>query len=100
MVSAARDIWRQSEIYQECKKSAKDPKRVGWYICKRCRKSREVIRIDHVNAIGKQPDCWEEFGIWFTRLFCPLSNLQPLDTDCHREKGTEDKLKAKHLAKN
>lgn len=97
MVTRAREIWRGSVKYYEAKKACKDPERTGWYICSlpECGESREVIQIDHIEAIGKQPDTWEEFGPWLERLF----NLpqRGICKDCHKLKGKEDRLRLKLL---
>lgn len=93
LVSASRDVWRQSEIYGEVKKESKDPSRSGWFICRSCQTSREVIKIDHIKGIGRQPDGLADFGSWLPALFCFKANLQPLCADCHSAKTKTDKLK-------
>lgn len=90
LVTAARDIWRHSQVYSDVKRESRDPNRTGFYICKKCKGSREVIKIDHIKPIGKQPDYWEEFGIWLGKLNCLPLNLQPLCADCHKEKTKKD----------
>lgn len=97
LVSAARDIWRFSEAYQEVKKEAQNPGRKGWFLCKKCGQSREVIRIDHIDPIGTQPDALVQFGGWLLRLFCSKDNLQPLCMDCYREKNERDRIILKSL---
>jgi hypothetical protein len=93
MVTAARDVWRQSETYQAVKKACKSKLRAGWFDCTRCLQLREVIRIDHIAAIGKQPTNWREFGPWLERLNCGDFNLQGICTDCHKVKTKHDKEK-------
>jgi 5-methylcytosine-specific restriction endonuclease McrA len=51
----------------------------------------EVIKIDHINPIGKQPDDLIEFGEWLRRLFCAISNLQGLCNKCHLIKSKEER---------
>lgn len=89
LVTRAREVWRQSIKYQEAKKACKDTDRPGWYICKLCGTSHEVIQVDHIEPIGKQPDYLYEFGMWLERLF----NLpqQGICKDCHKVKSKEDK---------
>lgn len=60
-------------------------------MCKNCKEEREVIKIDHIKPIGRQPDTFGEFGVWLEKLFCPLVNLQGLDVDCHKKKTKEDR---------
>ena len=95
LVSKSREIWRQSEIYQSVKRNSKVPKQPGWFFCKKCQHPREVIKIDHIEAIGKQPTEMKKFGEWLERLFCSAENLQALCADCHKEKTKEDCRKLK-----
>jgi hypothetical protein len=96
MVTAARDVWRQSVVYAEVKRACKV--RPNWFKCQRCNGEVQVIRIDHYNPIGSQPDFWTEFGPWLRLLFCDKSNLQGLCLDCYALKNKEDrhKLKVSH----
>ncbi len=96
LVTRSREVWRMSVVCQEVKKKSKG--NPGWYQCKSCGQSREVIRIDHINPIGKQPDTMLEFGPWLEKLFCGPENLQPLCQDCHREKSKGDKKRLKEIA--
>lgn len=91
LVTRAREIWRQSEYYQEVKRLHRDPARKGFYICAYCKGSREVIRIDHIDGIGKQPDSLLEFGAWLEKLF--FNAQQGLCQDCHSEKTKEENKK-------
>lgn len=86
LVSKAREVWRQSENYQAVKKRAKAVDRPGWFVCERGKELVEVIKIDHIEPIGKQPTDMGEFGLWLPRLFCPISNLQGLCNTCHKSK--------------
>lgn len=99
LVSAARKIWRESENYKEAKKAAKDPQKTGWFICRSCSRSAEVIRVDHIEPIGQQPQTLSDFGGWLERLFCSLSNLQPLCTDCHKKKTALERKEAARARK-
>lgn len=96
LVSAARNVWRQSENYQIVKKRCKDPNNTGWFICEKCKEKREVIKIDHVEPVGKQPDSLLEFGKWLGRLFCDLSNLNGLCSDCHKSKSKQERKDGKY----
>lgn len=96
LVTRSREVWRMSEVCLLIKKQAKVGP--GWYKCKSCGQSREVIRIDHIKAIGKQPDTMLEFGPWLEKLFCGQENLQPLCQDCHREKSKDDKKRLKEIS--
>lgn len=97
MVTAARDIWRQSVVYAEVKREGKV--RPNWFGCDVCKGEFQVIRIDHIEPIGKQPDRWEEFGPWLALLNCPKSNLQRLCLDDYRIKNNEDRKKLRLSAK-
>lgn len=92
LITAARDIWRQSETYQLAKKAAAATRK-GWFRCAACAQEREVIKVDHIQPIGKEPAHLDQFGQWLVKLFCPLSNLQCLDKDCHHVKTKADKKK-------
>lgn len=89
LVSHCRLVWRQSVAYQQAKKECKHPTKPGWFICPECKQEREVIQVDHIEAIGKQPDNFLEFGVWINRLF----NLpqKGLCKDCHKEKTKRDR---------
>ena len=90
LVSKSREVWRQSENYQFIKKESKSPEKKGWFICGLCGSTREVIKIDHVKPIGKQPDEMKEFGAWLEKLFCPVTNLMGVCADCHKKKTHEE----------
>ena len=92
LVTRAREIWYFSEVYHDVKKEAKDKDKKGWFICKKCGQSREVIRIDHIKPLGQQPDTLIQFGGWLMKLFCSKDNLQPLCSDCYKEKNEQDRL--------
>ena len=95
LVSKSREVWRQSENYQTVKKTSKVPKQTGWFFCKKCGQIREVIKIDHIEAIGKQPTNMMEFGPWLEKLFCSSENLQGLCSDCHKSKTKDDNRRLK-----
>lgn len=88
LVTRSREVWRQSVKYQAIKRECKDPDRTGWFICRLCGQSREVIVVDHIVAIGKQPDSFLEFGTWLDRLF----NLPQMGIcrDCDRKKSKKN----------
>lgn len=93
LVSKAREVWRQSENYQMVKKLAKSDEKKGWFICGLCGILREIIKIDHVKPIGKQPREMKEFGEWLERLFCQVTNLSAICADCHARKTKEERKK-------
>lgn len=95
LVTASRDIWRQSEIYHIVKRRSRDPNRTGWFKCSNCNESREVIRVDHISPIGKQPKCLLGFGEWLEKLFCPETNLSGICVDCHKKKTKSERKKIK-----
>lgn len=91
LVTAARDIWRQSENYQTAKKLCRNETKSGWFTCSSCKSIREVIQIDHVIPIGKQPELFSEFGFWLDRLFnFPQKGICK---DCHKAKTKEENKK-------
>lgn len=93
LVSKSREVWRQSENYQFIKKEAKSTEKKGWFLCGLCGSTREVIKVDHIKAIGKQPREMAEFGAWLERLFCPVTNLMCVCADCHKKKSAEERKK-------
>lgn len=90
LVSSARKVWRETETYKEVKKAAKIPGKTGWFLCRLCKREAEVIRIDHISPVGKQPLSLREFGAYYERLFCGKENLQPLCSLCHKAKTKEE----------
>jgi 5-methylcytosine-specific restriction endonuclease McrA len=96
LVSASRDIWRQSENYQYAKKMSKSAFKKGWFNCSKCLSDREVIKIDHIEPIGKQPIIFEEFGDWLAKLFCGVRNLKGLCKDCHDAKTKQERKDGKY----
>ena len=91
LVSKSREVWRQSTSYQTTKKNCRVLGKSGWFKCQICSNEVEVIRIDHIKPIGKQPDKLEEFGEWLPKLFCEESNLQGLCNACHKQKSKEER---------
>jgi 5-methylcytosine-specific restriction endonuclease McrA len=92
LVSHCRIVWRQSVYYQQAKKLTKIDGKSGWFKCQRCERETEKIQIDHVVAIGRQPQDLEEFGKWLIKLFCGADNLSGICTDCHKKKTKEDRF--------
>lgn len=92
LVTASREIWRQSENYQYVRRESRIAKS-GWWTCRSCKMVREVIKVDHIEPIGKQPKVMRDFGPWLEKLFCDVSNLQCLCADCHKAKTKEDNKK-------
>jgi hypothetical protein len=84
-----------SVTYGEIKKSLKIVGRPGWFRCQDCAQAHEVIRIDHIVPLGRQPDALLEFGPWLLKLFCGRANLQGLCMDCYKEKNKADRLSLK-----
>ncbi len=89
LVSAARNVWRFSANYNEVKKLAK--KKSGWYQCCKCKRLTEKPKVDHIDAIGRQPISMFEFGTWLERLFAPVEATQVLCSECHKVKTKEDR---------
>lgn len=95
LISKSREVWRQSQNYQQAKKGCKIPLRTGWFKCNMCGRDTEKIQIDHVMPIGVEPDKLGQFGVWLDRVFCSTTNLQGLCSDCHKIKGKEDRKRLK-----
>lgn len=93
LICAARQISRQSIAHGDVKRAQKVPGKTGWWSCKSCGRETEVIRIDHVIPIGKEPDVLEEFGTWLPKLLCGTENLQGLCNACHKIKSKEERAK-------
>lgn len=91
LVSQARNVWRQSDNYKIVKRAALV--RTGWYLCVICKQEHEIIKIDHIEPVGKQPKTMREFGDWLQRLFCDVANLRAICTDCHKIKTKEERRK-------
>lgn len=91
LVSHSREVWRQSVPYQTVKKRCRIEGKTGWFKCELNGEEVEVIKIDHVVPIGKQPDSLEEFGTWLPKLFCSETNLQGLCNACHKIKSKEER---------
>lgn len=96
LVSHSREVWRQSVNYQETKKCLRCPGRPGWFACENCGINAEVIRIDHIKPIGKQPTLLSDFGWWLPKLFCHPDNLQGLCNLCHKKKTKEERKNARN----
>mgnify|MGYP002067479399 CR=1 FL=1 len=97
LVSFSRQVWRQSLPVVEVKRTSKVPGKTGWFFCKKCQVPHEVIKIDHIEPIGKQPDVLSEFGSWLSKLFCGVKNLQALCALCHKDKTKEDNRRLKNV---
>lgn len=93
LVSHSREVWRQSVPYQYTKKICRVPGKSGWFICQLCKRETEVIKVDHITPIGKQPDELCEFGDWLVKLFCENLNLQGVCNECHKTKSREERKK-------
>jgi 5-methylcytosine-specific restriction endonuclease McrA len=87
LVAAARRIWRWSperrEIANACAVGLTKRR------CVKCEetKARKEVQIDHIVPVGKQPRSWSEYPGFYERLFCAVSNLQPLCKTCHTAKS-------------
>lgn len=95
LVSHSREVWRQSLNYQEAKRRCRIAGKPGWFDCQLCDNEVEVIRIDHIQPIGKQPVEIIQFGGWLDKLFCDASNLQGLCNACHKQKTKEERKRAR-----
>jgi 5-methylcytosine-specific restriction endonuclease McrA len=93
LVSHAREVWRQSQVYQEVKRNTRIPGKSGWFNCQTCGRDTEKICIDHIVPVGKQPTCYLDFGSWLVKLFCGSENLEGICSDCHKEKTKEERKK-------
>lgn len=91
LICASRQISRQSVAHCEVKKSQKVKDKTGWWYCKLCGRETEVLRIDHIVPIGKEPDELGEFGPWLIKLLCGTDNLQGLCSGCHKIKSNEER---------
>ena len=94
LISAARDISRQSlvstEVKRRCRITDKNDVHFGWYVCVKCQEHHEIIKDDHIVPIGKEPETFLEFGPWLEKLFCLISNRQGLCARCHKEKSKRE----------
>ena len=95
LVSKSREVWRQSLNYQEVKRKTRIVGKSGWFNCQTCGRETEKIQIDHIEAIGKQPQDLKQFGDWLLKLFCGTENLEGICTDCHKVKTKLDRKKIK-----
>ncbi len=96
--------FRKADVFQEIKKlsehpTAKGPRGGKMWQCNQCfkpLKGKEVL-VDHdepVVPIGmKQADM--SLDEYAQRLYCDVSNLQVLCSDCHKEKSYEEAHKRK-----
>jgi len=87
-ICACRDIWRQSPEYHIARKLAHSLTKKGWFVCATCKQDRELIKVDHIVPIGKEPtDLHDPYvAVWVDKLFCSHLNLACLCVDCHKIK--------------
>ena len=95
LVSASRNVWRFSQNYHAARKQAQV--KSGWYKCVHCKRSTEKPKVDHIDALGRQPISMFEFGTWLEHLFCPSELLQILCTECHNKKTKQDRKKMRKI---
>lgn len=83
--SACRKVWYWSYprklVVERC--IGKD----GFSRCEKCNKRTPKIHVDHIVPVGALE------GGFFTRLFCPSTELQGLCKSCHQKKTNEERKK-------
>jgi 5-methylcytosine-specific restriction endonuclease McrA len=60
----------------------------GQYECAACKKLFKVsdVVVDHIDPVIDPQTGFRNWDDYINRLFCPLSNLQVLDRECHSAK--------------
>lgn len=72
----------------ETKRRAKDPNRPGWWICEKCKQSRERIEVDHIIPCIRPADGFTSWDDYINSRFVETADkLQALCKECHREKS-------------
>lgn len=59
---------------------------IGKKECKTCG-TKYDLQVDHIEPCGRQPQSFEELGLWTYKLFCKKENLQILCRSCNIKKG-------------
>lgn len=95
LVSSARKIWRWSGERKEIKKTANKCAACGGRF-----KDDKEKEIDHIEPIGKaprsvsgEPKSFKGWDLYYSRLFCPKTNLQALCHSCHKTKTLKERKK-------
>lgn len=99
---AIRKISSQHQNAKSIRKRAKQYRRIGTiksgknkgrprykfigYLCTECKGIYEKIQVDHIDEVGEFTGDWNKY---IDRLFCDISNLQPLCEICHKAKTKE-----------
>lgn len=105
LVAAIRKTWRwsparaivlkrvQVEDGWKCEQCSKVVTKDD-YITKRGRKRKRINgAVDHIEPVGKQPKDFSEYPAYLKRMFCEVSNLQFLCTECHAPKSKAERGK-------
>ncbi len=90
--NACRQVWYWSHPKRLCVKRAALPN--DFFKCEKCLKRVPKIHVDHKLAVG------ELDGGFFTRLFCPSTQLQALCKKCHQAKTNEERKALRQSSKN
>ena len=83
--SAIRKVWMWSYPRRLAKERCKNEQ--GFFVCELCEKVTPTIHVDHITPVGQLDEGF------FTRLYCPSSQLQSLCKKCHNEKTKEERKK-------
>lgn len=86
------------------KRRAKDPNRTGWYICEKCKQSRERIDVDHIIPCIRPADGFTTWDAYINARFVETpEQLQCLCKECHSAKSklenAERRLRKKQALK-
>lgn len=91
--AALRRLWLWSDLRRDAIRAAhiggtKRPK-LYWCASCGCPYPLKEIQVDHIEPAGSMDNA----EVFIQRLFCKVEGLQVLCTDCHFQKGLDDRCK-------
>ena len=90
IMSALGKVWMIWHARNEVKRRCKILGKTGWYICEKCKGTREKIEVDHIKPIVKPEDGFVDWNSYIAAKFVEADKLQGLCHDCHKEKSKQE----------
>lgn len=96
LLAALGKCWMYWPPRAEAKRRCQDPNRKGWFICEKCKQSREKIEVDHIIPCITPKDGFKSWDTYINARFVVSANaLQGLCHDCHQEKNKQENQERK-----
>lgn len=107
LISNIRRAFSRSELHRQALNQAlckeRGPRGGKQYICNECEKcfGSRLVQVDHIKPVVPLNMKAQDMSLdtYIRRLWCALSNLQVLCTECHKAKTKIEKSKRSAMAR-